>query len=57
MTVFTPPERALHVRSSIERGRSWQAEHMLGGLRNAVLSLICPRHGVPAVQGRSLHLG
>jgi hypothetical protein len=47
---------ALHVRSSIERRRSWQAEHMLGGLRNAILSLICLRHGVPATQGRGLHL-
>ena len=47
---------ALHVRSSIERGREWQAEHMLGGLRNAVLTLMCLRHGVPAVQGRGLHL-
>lgn len=47
---------ALHVRSSIERHRFWQAEHMLGGLRNAVLSLMCLRHGVPAGQGRGLHL-
>ncbi|GAA3432831.1 hypothetical protein ACFFS4_01310 [Kutzneria kofuensis] len=47
---------ALHVRSSIERGRVWQAEHMLGGLRNVVLTLMCLRHGVPAVQGRGLHL-
>jgi hypothetical protein len=47
---------ALHVRSSIERGRGWQAEHMLGGLRNAILTLVCLRHGVPAVQGRGLHL-
>jgi hypothetical protein len=47
---------ALHVRSSIERRRSWQAEHMLGGLRNAVLSLMALRHGVPATQGRGLHL-
>jgi hypothetical protein len=47
---------ALHVRSSIERRRCWQAEHMLGGLRNAVLSLMALRHGVPATQGRGLHL-
>ena len=47
---------ALHVRSSIERGRGWQAEYMLGGLRNAVLTLMCLRHGVPASQGRGLHL-
>ena len=47
---------ALHVRSSIERRRDWQAEHMLGGLRNVVLTLMCLRHGVPAGQGRGLHL-
>jgi len=47
---------ALHVRSSIERRRFWQAEYMLGGLRNAVLSLMALRHGVTAVQGRGLHL-
>ncbi|QUQ67325.1 nucleotidyltransferase domain-containing protein [Kutzneria sp. CA-103260] len=47
---------ALHVRSSIERGRDWQAEYMLGGLRNAVLTLMCLRHDVPASQGRGLHL-
>ena len=45
---------ALHVRSSIARSRVLQAEHMLSGMRDNVLALICKRHGVPAVQGRGL---
>jgi len=45
---------ALHVRSSIARSRLLQAEHMLSGMRDNVLALICKRHGVPAVQGRGL---
>jgi len=45
---------ALHVRSSIERSRLLQAEHMLSGMRDNVLALVCMRHGVPAVQGRGL---
>lgn len=45
---------ALHVRSSITRGRSLQAEHMLSGMRDNVLALACKRHGVAAVQGRGL---
>jgi hypothetical protein len=45
---------ALHVRSSIARGRHLQAEHMLSGMRDNVLALACKRHGVAAVQGRGL---
>lgn len=45
---------ALHARSSIARGRVWQAEHMVSGLRDQVLALACLRHGLPAVQGRGL---
>ena len=45
---------ALHVRSSIARGRRLQAEHMLSGMRDNVLALACKRHGVAAVQGRGL---
>src|ERR671935_78366 len=45
---------ALHVRSSIARGRLWQAEYMLSGMRDHVLALACVRHGVPAHQGRGL---
>src|SRR5437763_13630158 len=43
---------ALHARASIARGRAWQAEYMVSGMRDQVLALACLRHGVPAVEGR-----
>ncbi len=43
---------ALHARSSIARGRAWQAEYMISGVRDHVIALACLRHGVTAVQGR-----
>jgi predicted nucleotidyltransferase len=46
---------ALHARSSIARGRGWQAEYMISGMRDQVLALACLRHDVPAVQGRGIH--
>jgi hypothetical protein len=45
---------ALHARSSIARGRVWQAEYMISGMRDQVLALTCLRHGVPAVQARGI---
>ena len=45
---------ALHVRSSIARGRFWQAEYMLSGMRDHVLALACVRLGMPAHQGRGM---
>ncbi|MGH3933787.1 MAG: nucleotidyltransferase domain-containing protein [Pseudonocardiaceae bacterium] len=45
---------ALHARSSTARGRVWQAEYMISGVRDHVLALACLRHGVPAVQGRGM---
>lgn len=45
---------ALHARSSIARGRVWQAEYMISGVRDHVLALACLRHGVPAIQGRGV---
>jgi hypothetical protein len=45
---------ALHARSSLARGRVWQAEYMISGVRDHVLALACLRCGVPAVQGRGL---
>jgi hypothetical protein len=45
---------ALHVRSSIARGRPWQAEYMLSAARDQVLALACLRHGVSAVEGRGI---
>jgi len=45
---------ALHARSSLARGRVWQAEYMISGVRDHALALACVRHGVPAVQGRGM---
>lgn len=45
---------ALHARSSIARGRVWQALYMLNGMRDHLMSLRCLRSGVNAVQGRGL---
>jgi hypothetical protein len=45
---------ALHARSCIARGKLWQAEYMISGVRDHVLALACVRHGVPAVQGRGM---
>jgi hypothetical protein len=45
---------ALHARSSIARGRAWQAEYMISGMRDQVLALACLRHGAPAVEGRGI---
>jgi len=47
---------ALHARSSIARGKVWQAEYMISGVRDHVLMLACLRHDVPHSQGRGLHL-
>jgi hypothetical protein len=45
---------ALHVRSSLARGRLLQAEYMLSGMRNHVLELTCLRCSTIASQGRGL---
>lgn len=45
---------ALHARTSIARGRVWQALYMINGMRDHVMSLRCLRAGVNAVQGRGL---
>ena len=45
---------ALHVRSSLARGRLLQAEYMLSGMRNHVFELACLRSGTTASQGRGL---
>ncbi|WP_328613992.1 nucleotidyltransferase domain-containing protein [Amycolatopsis sp. NBC_00355] len=45
---------ALHARSSIARGRAWQAEYMISRVREYALSLACVRHDVPAGEGRGL---
>ena len=43
---------AVHARSCIARGKLWQGEYMVSGVRDHVLSLACLRHGLPAAQGR-----
>ena len=43
---------ALHARSSIARGKLWQAEYMVSAMRDQVLALACLRHGLPARDGR-----
>jgi predicted nucleotidyltransferase len=45
---------ALHARSSIARGRVWQAEYMLSALRDHILALACLRHQLSAHQGRGM---
>jgi len=45
---------ALHARSCLARGRWWQAEYMISGVRDQAMALACLRHGLPAVQGRGL---
>jgi hypothetical protein len=45
---------ALHARSSLARGRVWQAEYMISGVRDNVVALACLRHGLPAVQARGI---
>jgi hypothetical protein len=45
---------ALHARACIERGRSWQAEHYVGAVRDHALALACLRHGLPPAQARAV---
>ena len=45
---------ALHARSSIARGKLWQAEYMISGMRDHALALACLRHGLPAAHGRGI---
>jgi predicted nucleotidyltransferase len=45
---------AMHARSCIERGRTWQAEYTISAVRDHALALACLRHGLLAVQGRGM---
>lgn len=45
---------ALHARSSISRGRVWQAEYMISGARGHVFALACLRQDLPTAQGRGI---
>ena len=43
---------ALRARFSIERGRSWQAEYWISGVRDQALLLACRRRGLDGSHGR-----
>lgn len=45
---------ALHARSSMARGKLWQAEYMISGMRDQVLALACRRHDLPFQEGRGI---
>jgi hypothetical protein len=45
---------ALHARSSIARGKLWQAEYMVSSVRDYVLALACARLRLPAREGRGM---
>ncbi|HEU5334062.1 MAG TPA: nucleotidyltransferase domain-containing protein [Actinocrinis sp.] len=47
---------ALHARTCIARGRSWQAEHWISALRDQVVALACLRLGHPAFYAKGAHL-
>lgn len=46
---------ALHARSAIARGHSWQADMMLAELRNQIIALACHRTGLDPAEGRDAH--
>ena len=43
---------AVRARFCIERGRLWQAEHWISGVRDQALALACRRRGLAVVEGR-----
>lgn len=45
---------ALHARSTLARGKLWQAATMLDDLRNQILALACARHDLTAWHGREI---
>ncbi|MGW9346722.1 nucleotidyltransferase domain-containing protein [Nocardiopsis flavescens] len=47
---------ALHARTCVERGRTWQAVHWIGELRARVLTLACAARGLPSSHARGAHL-
>lgn len=46
----------LHARACIERGRPWQAEWLIGGVRDHVITLACRRLGLPASYAKGADL-
>jgi predicted nucleotidyltransferase len=47
---------ALHARSSLARGRLWQAEYMVSAMRDQALALACLRHGEDAREARGIDM-
>jgi hypothetical protein len=45
---------ALNARTALERGRRWEAEHWISGLRDRALELACVRLGEPSGHGRGV---
>lgn len=45
---------ALHARTSIARGKLWQALYMIGGVRDHALALASLRHGLPTAHARGV---
>lgn len=43
---------AVRARFCIERGRRWQAEYWISGVRDQALALACRRHGLAVAHGR-----
>ena len=46
---------ALHARTSIARGKLWQAVYMINGVRDHALMLASVRHGLPTAHARGVH--
>ena len=44
----------LHARSAIERGKPWQAEYLISGIRDHTLALACLRLGEETFYGRGM---
>jgi len=47
---------ALHARSCIERAKVWQAEYMIGMVRDQLFTAACVRHGLQWREGRGMDL-
>jgi hypothetical protein len=45
---------AVRARICIERGRVWQAEYWIGGVREQAMALACVRHGLEPAFGRGV---
>jgi Nucleotidyltransferase domain len=66
LTPSAPPRRddlaglgwhhVLHARACIERGKPWQAEWLINGIRAHVLALACLRRGYPTMYAKGADL-